>query len=164
VDGAEELAAGKDRLLPEDTRNERMCQPVFHSIIERKRGNAIKAVDLLLPAEQYEQGVATDIPYELGQAYLAAGQHAKAAAEFRKILSHRGWDEWEVFAPLAQLGLARAYVMQGDHEKSRKAYDDFFTTWKDADPDVPILRQAKAEYKKLVVTVASATSKSEKRQ
>ena len=89
-------------------------------------------------------------------AYLAAGECTKAAAEFEKIIGHRGWDEWEVFAPLAQLGLARAYAMQGDRENSRKAYDDFFTTWKDADPDIPILRQAKAEYKRLSATTPPA--------
>jgi eukaryotic-like serine/threonine-protein kinase len=160
----EQLALRKDQLLPEDTRNQKMCQPLFHSLIERKRGNAVKAVDLLAPAEQYEQGAATDIPYELAQAYLEAGQHAKAAAEFQKILGHRGWDEWEIFAPLSQLGLAQAYAKQRDFENSRKAYDDFFTIWKDANPDVPILRQAKAEYKKLTAAALAAVSASGTRQ
>jgi DNA-binding winged helix-turn-helix (wHTH) protein/tetratricopeptide (TPR) repeat protein len=160
--GATEMAERKDRLLPEDTRNQKMCQPEFHSIIERMRGNAAGAVDLLLPAEQYEQAVATDIPYELAQAYLAAGQGAKAAAEFEKILDHYGWEDWELFAPLAQLGLARAYAMQGDRDNSRKAYDDFFTMWKDADPDIPILRQARAEYKKLTTTGSASISESGK--
>src|SRR5262249_42656864 len=73
---AEELAAKKDRLLPEDTRNQKMCQPEFHSIIERERGNAVKAVDLLAPVAQYEQN-SIDIPYERAQAYMAAGDHAK---------------------------------------------------------------------------------------
>ena len=67
-----------------------------------------------------------------------------------------------MFAPLAQLGLARAYAMQGDRENSRKAYNDFFTTWKDADPDIPILRQAKAEYKKLTATAAAASASRKK--
>lgn len=150
--GAAALAQRKDQLLPEDTRNQKMCQPVFHSIIERESGNAAKAVDLLLPAEQYEQAVATDIPYELALAYLASGQSGKAAGEFEKILDHRGWEEWEVFAPLAQLGLARAYAMQGERDESRKAYDEFFVTWKGADPEIPILRQAKSEYRKLKAT------------
>ena len=124
-----------------------MCLPEIRSIVERDRGNALKAADLLAPAMQYEQGTATDIPYERAQAYLAAGEGDKAAVEFEKLIDHRGWVEWELFAPLAQLGLARAYAMQGNREDSHKAYDDFFTTWKDADPDIPILRQAKAEYK-----------------
>jgi tetratricopeptide (TPR) repeat protein len=146
---AEALAEEKDRLLPDDTRNQKMCLPEIRSIVERERGNAVKAADLLAPAMQYEQGTATDIPYERAQAYLAAGEGAKAAPEFEKIIDHRGWVDWELFAPLAQLGLARAYAMQGNHEDSHKAYDDFFTTWRDADPDIPILKQAKAEYAKL---------------
>jgi predicted Zn-dependent protease len=128
-----------------------MCLPEMRSIIERKRGNTVKAVELLAPVLQYEQG-ASEIPYNRATAYLATRESRKAAAEFEKIIGYRGWDEWEIFTPLAQLGLARAYAMQGDREKSRKAYDDFFTTWKDADPDIPILRQAKAEYKKLSAT------------
>jgi len=145
---AEALAAKKDRLLPEDTRNQRICLPLMRSIIERERGNAVKAVDLLVPVSQYEQG-APDILYHRAKAYLAAGEHAKAAAEFEEVIGHRGWAAWELFAPLAQLGLARAYAMQGDRENSRKAYNDFFTTWKDADLGIPILREAKAEYAKL---------------
>ena len=86
---------------------------------------------------------------------MAAERYSNAAADFQTLLTHRGWPEWELFAPLAQLGLARAYAMQGDRENSRKAYDDFFTTWKDADPDIPILRQAKAEYKKLIATASA---------
>jgi DNA-binding winged helix-turn-helix (wHTH) protein/tetratricopeptide (TPR) repeat protein len=153
---AETLAVRRDRLLPEDTRNQRMCLPLIRSIIEREKGNAVKAVDLLAPVMQYEQS-STDIPYERARAYLAAREHAKAAAEFEKVIDNRGWFEAEVFAPLAQLGLARAYAMEGDRAKSRKAYDDFFTTWKDADPDIPILRQAKAEYKKLTATGSAGT-------
>jgi hypothetical protein len=66
-----------------------------------------------------------------------------------------------VFAPLAQLGLARAYAMQGDRENSPKAYDDFFTTWKDADP-IPFFRQAKGEYKTLTASASAAASASGK--
>jgi tetratricopeptide (TPR) repeat protein len=152
---AEDIAIRKDRLLPEDTRNQRMCEPEFHSIIERERGNPLKAVELLAPVLQYEQDEA-DLPYEGARAYLSAGEHAKAEAEFAKLLSHRGWREWEVFAPLSQLGLARAYAMKGDREKGRKAYEEFFTTWRDADPDIPILRQAKDEYKKITASASGA--------
>jgi len=163
VTQAEALAAKLDRLRPEDTLNQEVHLPLIRSIIERQRGNAVKAVDLLAPVTQYEQGK-SDVPYYRARAYFAAGEHAKAAAEFEKLIGHRGWLEWEVFAPLAQLGLARAYAMQGDREKSRKAYDDFFTTWKDADPDTPTLRQAKAEYKKLTATASVAASASGKEQ
>jgi predicted Zn-dependent protease len=105
-----------------------------------------------------------DVDYQLAQAYLAAGDPAKAAAGLEKLLSQRAAGWWQVYAPLAQLGLGRAYAMQGDREKSRKAYDDFFTTWKDADPNIPILRRAKVEYKKLTATSSAATSASYREQ
>ena len=162
VTQAEALAARMDRLRPEDTENQKVVLPLIRSIIERKRGNSVKAVDLLAPVAQYEQGC-WQAPYHRAQAYLAAGEHAKAAAELQALIGHRGWPDWEVFAPLAQLGLARAYAMQGDRENSRKAYDDFFTTWKDADLDIPILRQAKAEYKKLAAASAAASASGQKR-
>jgi eukaryotic-like serine/threonine-protein kinase len=144
---AEALAAKLDRMGPEDTIEQKVLLPLIRSIIERQRGNAVKAVDMLDQAEPYDFTI--DVPYRRSQAYLAAGEHAKATVEFERIIDHRGGGWWAVYAPLAQLGLARAYAMQGNREKSRKAYDDFFTTWKDADSDIPILRQAKAEYAKL---------------
>ncbi len=156
---AEVLATKLDLLFPEDTLQQEILLPVIRSIIERKRGNAVKAVDLLAPVTQYPNVV---VFYHRAQAYSAAGEHAKAAADFEKVIGHRGWPEWEVFAPLAQLGLARAYAMQGDRENSRKAYEDFFTTWKDADPSIPILRQAKAEYKKLTAAASATASASAK--
>jgi eukaryotic-like serine/threonine-protein kinase len=152
---AETVAAKLDQQFPEDTLNQKIYLPLIRSIIERQRGNAVKAVDLLAPVTQYPNIV---VSYNRALAYLAAGEHAEAVAEFENVIAHRGWPEWEVFAPLAQLGLARAYAMQGNHEESRKAYDEFFTTWKNADPDIPILRQAKAEYKKLSATAANASS------
>jgi DNA-binding winged helix-turn-helix (wHTH) protein/tetratricopeptide (TPR) repeat protein len=154
VTQAEALEAKLDRLVPENTCFQKVHLPLIRSVIERERGDAAKAVDSLAPVMQYEQ-TTIEIPYQRAQAYLAAKEPAKAAAEFEKVIVHRGWPEWELFAPLAQLGLARAYAMQGDGENSRKAYDDFFTTWKDADADTPILHQAKAEYKKLTVTASA---------
>jgi DNA-binding winged helix-turn-helix (wHTH) protein/tetratricopeptide (TPR) repeat protein len=121
---AEGLAAKLDRIGPEDTIEQKVHLPLIRSIIERQRGDAVKAADLLAQAEPYEQTM--DVPYRRAQAYLAAGEHAKAAAEFEKIIHHRGWGWWQVYVPLAQLGLARAYAMKGDRENSRKAYDDFF--------------------------------------
>jgi len=84
-----------------------------------------------------------------GQAYLAAHQGNEAAAEFQKILDHRGVVINEPIGALAHLGLARSYALQGDAAKARTAYQDFLTLWKDADPDIPILQQAQAEYAKL---------------
>src|SRR5262249_20690656 len=102
--------------------------------------------------------------YNRAEAYLAASQYANAATDFETVISHRGWPEWEVFAPLAQLGLAQTYAKQGDRENSRKAYDAFFVTWKDADPDIPILRQAKVEYQKLTGTLSADPSTFGKKQ
>ena len=150
---AEALAEKLDRLFPEDTFQQEVLLPVIRSTIERERGNVAKAVDLLAPVTQYPNVV---VFFHRAQDYSAAGERDKAAADFEKLIGHRGWPEWEVFAPLAQLGLARVYAMQGDRENSRKAYNEFFTTWKDADPDIPIFRQAKTEYKKLTATGLAA--------
>jgi tetratricopeptide (TPR) repeat protein len=84
-----------------------------------------------------------------GEAYLAARQGSEAAAEFQKILDHRGIVLFEPIGALAHLGLARAYALQGDAVKARGAYQDFLALWKEADTDVPILLAAKAEYAKL---------------
>jgi tetratricopeptide (TPR) repeat protein len=84
-----------------------------------------------------------------GESYLAAYQGREAAAEFQKILDHRGIVLNEPIGALAHLQLGRAYALQGDIPKARSAYQDFLTLWKDADPDIPILLQAKAEFTKL---------------
>jgi len=159
VSQAEAIATKLDQLRPEDTLNHKICLPLVRSIIERNRGNGAKAVELLVPVKQYEQGD-SQVLYHRGRAYLAAGEHAKAAAEFESLIVHRGWTGWEVFSPLAHLGRARAYAMQEDRENSRKAYDEFFTTWKYADSTIPVLRQAKAEYAKLAFTSPTAASAS----
>jgi tetratricopeptide (TPR) repeat protein len=130
--------------------------PLIRSIIERERGNPAKAADLLAQAEPYHYTL--DIPYQRGLAYLAAADPAKAAAEFEKLIVHRGSNWWVVYAPLTQLGMARAYAMQGDRDKSRKTYDEFFTTWKDADPKIPLVGQAKTEYKKLSPATSSSSA------
>jgi len=87
--------------------------------------------------------------YVRGEAFLAAHRGREAAAEFQKILDHRGIVLNEPIGALAHLQLGRAYAMEGDTAKSRAAYQDFLKLWKDADPDIPILIQAKAEYAKL---------------
>ena len=84
-----------------------------------------------------------------GEAYLAVRQGSKAAAEFQKILDHRGLVLNQPIGALAHLGLGRAYVLQGDIPKAKAAYQDFLTLWKDADLDIPVLQQTKAEYAKL---------------
>jgi hypothetical protein len=87
--------------------------------------------------------------YLRGEAYLAAGSGSQAAAEFQKILSHRGIVLNEPIGALAHLGLGRAYALSGDQAKARAAYQDFLSLWKDGDSDIPIFKQAKAEFSKL---------------
>jgi DNA-binding winged helix-turn-helix (wHTH) protein/tetratricopeptide (TPR) repeat protein len=159
VTQAEALAAKLDERFPEDTFQQKVLLPIARSIIECEQGNAVKAVGLLVPVTQYPNAA---VSYHRAQAYLAAGEYGEAVADFNVVIGHRGWPEWELFSPLAQLGLARAYAMQGDGDLSRKAYDVFFTTWKDADPDIPILVQAKAEYKKLTTIPSAVISASAK--
>jgi hypothetical protein len=111
-----------------------------------------KAIEALEAAAPYELGYATQTMnfclypiYVRGEAYLAARQGTAAAAEFQKIIDHPGLAVNEPIGALAHLQLARAYVLQGDTGKARAAYQDFLALWKDADPDLPILKQAKAE-------------------
>jgi tetratricopeptide (TPR) repeat protein len=87
--------------------------------------------------------------YLRGQAYLRRGAGAEAAAEFQKILDHRGVDPTSPLHALSHLGLGRAWVLAADLGKARRAYQDFLALWKDADSDLPIFQQAKAEYAKL---------------
>jgi tetratricopeptide (TPR) repeat protein len=149
-----EILAGKlDQQFPEDTSQQQVFLPVVRSVIERNRGNGKKAADLLAPVTQFPNGL---VYLHRGQAFFAAGDYATAAADFEKVISHRGWPQWEVFSPLAQLGLARSYAMQHDRDNSKKAYEEFFATWKNADPNVPLLVQAKTEYKKLTPVTSAA--------
>ncbi|HEV8384036.1 MAG TPA: hypothetical protein VGQ11_04125, partial [Candidatus Acidoferrales bacterium] len=117
-------------------------------VIELYRGNAAKAVELLEPARQYDRG-ALGIIYERGDAYLKLKKGAEAAAEYQKILDRRGLAALDTVFPLAHLGMARAAALTGDTSKAKKYYQDFFAFWKDADPDIPLLLTAKAEYAKL---------------
>jgi eukaryotic-like serine/threonine-protein kinase len=87
--------------------------------------------------------------YLRGESYLAAKDGSAAITEFQKILDHSGVVGNEPIGPLAHLGLGRAYALSGDSAKAKTAYQDFFALWKNADPDVPILKEAKAEYAKL---------------
>jgi ATP/maltotriose-dependent transcriptional regulator MalT len=87
--------------------------------------------------------------YIRAQAYLDLHQGAEAGQEFEKILRHRGLAAADPVGALAQLGLARSYALQGDTAKAKAVYQDFLTLWKQADPEIPILKQAKAEYAKL---------------
>jgi eukaryotic-like serine/threonine-protein kinase len=131
--------------FPQGTLIQNQRIPVLRSMIER---DPAKAVEDLEPARPTELNALGPI-YQRGLAYLRWGRGAEAAAEFQKVLAHRTIFPESLVHPLSQLGLARAYVLQGDTAKAREAYQDFLALWKDADPDVPVLQQAKAEYAKL---------------
>lgn len=108
----------------------------------------------LVPAGTTPQELPFMVPvYIRGQACLAAHQGADAAAQFQMILSHPSFVLNSITSALARLGLGRAYAMQGDTAKAKAAYQDFLGLWKDADPDIPVLKQAKAEYAKLQASV-----------
>jgi serine/threonine protein kinase len=131
--------------------------PTLRAKLAVNRENPSEAIEALHITTPYELGLATVGPLNLalypvfvrGEAYLAAHQGNEAAAEFQKILDHRGIVLNEPVGALAHLGLARAYAVQGDTTKAKAAYQEFLALWKDADTDVPILKQAKAEYAKL---------------
>jgi len=125
--------------------------PELRGAIEFKRDNPTRALNLLAPLTTYDAGW-YDLymfAYVRGEAYLLAHRGAEAAAEFQKIIDHRGIVSNYPWGAVARLELARAYALQGDTTKACSAYQDFFTLWKDADPDIPILKQAKLEYAKL---------------
>jgi serine/threonine protein kinase/Tfp pilus assembly protein PilF len=125
--------------------------PELRACIEIRKGNPARAIDFLAAVKRYEAGWIDKYmaAYLRGQAYLAARRGGEAAVEFQKILDHRGVVLDSIIGALAHVGLARAYVLQGDVPRARAAYEDFFNLWKDADKDVPILVAAKSEYSKL---------------
>ncbi len=144
--------------FPEDTVVRFNYLPTLHAKLAHSRGNASGVIDSLRVSTPYELGQTTSSTYGWtalypvfvrGEAYLTEHQGAKAAAEFQKILDHPGVAVNEPIGALAHLQLGRAYAMQGDTAKARAKYQDFLTLWKDADSDVPILKQAKAEHAKL---------------
>jgi serine/threonine protein kinase/predicted Zn-dependent protease len=124
--------------------------PELAAVIEINRRNPTRAIELLEPVKRYEQGWIDSYwaAYLRGQAYLAAGQGTEAAQEFQKVIDHRGLVQNALYGALAPLGLARSYALQGDAAKARAAYKNFFTLWNGADPDIPLLHQAKSEYAK----------------
>ncbi len=154
--GAEKLTAELDKTFPLDTMVQRYWLPTIRAAVALQRKDPNRAIELLGVASTIELSSATgDLtvflcpPYLRGEAYLMLHDGNRAAAEFQKFIDHRGVVMNFPWGGLARLGLARAYAMQGDTAKARAAYQDFFTLWKDADPDLPILKQVKAEYAKL---------------
>ena len=158
VDRAQTLAAGLARDFPDDTLVRLNFLPTDgREDIALTRRDSAKAIELLkiaAPVELGRPGDASLTPalyplYVRGEAYRAAGQGSEAAAAFQKILDQPGVVLYEPIGALARLGLGRALDLQGDPVKARAAYDAFLELWRDANPDIPVLRQARAEYTRL---------------
>jgi tetratricopeptide (TPR) repeat protein len=154
--GAEKLAAKLDKTYPLSTLVQRNWLPTIRAAVALERKDANKAIELLKEASAIELGQSTSAltiflcpVYVRGEAYLMLHDGKAAAEEFQKFIEHRGIVTNFPWGALARLQLARAYAIQGDNVKSKAAYQDFLTLWKDADPDIPILKDAKAEYAKL---------------
>jgi hypothetical protein len=151
---AEAQSAALDKQYPSDTFMQHYWLPTIRAQIDLRQREPLKAVQALQAAVSFELAtptfsVATLYPaYVRGEAYLAAGDGLRAIPEFQKFVDHKGAVLNFPLATLARLGLARAYARVGDAAKASSAYSDFLTLWKDADPDIPALKQAKAEYAK----------------
>jgi len=150
---AQALADDLAKRFPEDTVVQFNYLPTIHAQLALRRNDASKAIEILQNTTPYDLGIpATNFNYVnlfpiyvRGQAYLAGRRASGAAAEFQKILDHRSVVN-EPIGALAHLQIGRAYGMQGDVTEARAAYHAFLALWKHADPDIPILKQAKAEY------------------
>jgi len=127
--------------------------PTVYAVIALQNGNPQKAVEILDPVRSLDLSTGDfgnmEPAYIRGLAYLKLGDGDNAATEFQKVMDHPGIVQNFVIGALAHLQLARAYEMSGKHEEARTQYQDFLALWKDADPDTPVLKQAKAEYAKL---------------
>jgi tetratricopeptide (TPR) repeat protein len=151
---AHRLADDLVKRFPEDTLVQFNYLPTIRALVFLVQNAPAKAIEELRVAAPYELG---GLPPELSlmpvyvraQSYLVAHDAGTAAAEFQKILDHRGIVLTGAIGALAHLGLGRAYRLAGDNARARTAYEDFFALWKDADPDITILRDAKSESVKL---------------
>lgn len=152
---AEKLAAELETTFPLDTLVQRYWLPTIRAGLALERKDPNHAIEFLKAASQVELGAPTNFSvilcpvYLRGETYLVLRDGNRAAAEFQKFIAHRGLVGDFPWGALARLGLARAYALQGDVAKARPAYQNFLTLWKDADPDIPILRQANEEYAQL---------------
>jgi tetratricopeptide (TPR) repeat protein len=156
---AQSLTDELNKRFPDATTVQFDYLPTVRAKLALNRGNPSEALEMLRAALPYELGQTTfsgeyawNGLYPVlvrGEAYLAARQGSKAAAEFQKILDHRGIVWNSPIGALAHLQLGRAFAMEGDTANARAAYNNFLTLWKDADPNIPVLKQAKAEFAKL---------------
>ena len=158
-DESQKLADDLAKRFPEDTSVQFSYLPTVRGVLELNHGDAQRAIEALQRAAPYELGTPRSClqgffgalypVYVRGEAYLAEHKGAEAAAEFQKILDHRGTVVSDPISALANLQLARAYVSIGDKVKAKVAYQEFLRDWKEGDPDIPVLKQAKAEYDNL---------------
>jgi serine/threonine protein kinase/tetratricopeptide (TPR) repeat protein len=157
---SEALAGGLEKRFPEDTFVKFTYIPVLRALAALERGKPAEAVERLHTAVRYELAVnglnfshfylgGLHSAYVRGEAFTATHRYAEAAAEFQKILDHRGIVGLDPIGALAHLQLGRTYALSGDKAKAKAGYEAFLALWKDADPDIPILKSAKAESKKL---------------
>jgi len=156
---AQALADDLERKFPEDTSVKFSYLPTLRAVLALNQHEPSKAIEVLESAAPYELGTprsnlqgflgALYPVYVRGQAYLSAHQGTEATAEFQKVLDHRGIVVSDPVGALARLQLARAFALSGETAKAKTAYQDFFTLWKDADLDIPVLKQAKVEYAQL---------------
>jgi len=154
VSRAETIAAELKQRFPDATLLNNVWLPTIRAKTALSRGDPAQAIKLLEVALPYDLSQTPPLPflyfaYVRGKAYLQAQRAEAAAQEFQKILDHKGVTGASPVSSLARLGLARARAMSGDTSAARTAYQDFFALWKDADPDLPLLKQAKVEYAKL---------------
>jgi eukaryotic-like serine/threonine-protein kinase len=150
---AQKLADDLAKESPSNTVLNRYTLPVIRAVLSLEHNQPEQAISQTDSAVAYEFASDRNVLSYLvmasrGEAFLRAQDGTKAAAEYQTILDHRGADPTNILYPLAHLGLARAYALQGDTAKAKTAYQDFFGAWKDADPDLPVLKQARAEYTK----------------
>jgi tetratricopeptide (TPR) repeat protein len=155
--GAEKAADKLNKKWPVDTVVQRYLLPMSRAAIALANMKADRAVELLSEMTPYElsggygwqSGLNLDQVYIHGLAFLMQRNGSAAVAEFQKIIDHPGIVQEDAIGALAHLQLGRAYVLQGDTARARAAYQDFLALWKDGDPEIPILQQAKAEYARL---------------
>jgi tetratricopeptide (TPR) repeat protein len=151
---AQKLVGELKRDFPDDTAIKYLSTTRTQALVLAHQKKYAEAIAALEPARKYELGfafyTAAFYPaYTRGQIYLEMKDGKSAAAEFQKILDHRPMYSPSELISLSKLGLGRAYVLQGENAKAKVAYQDFFAAWKDADPGIPVMAAAKAEYGKL---------------
>jgi ATP/maltotriose-dependent transcriptional regulator MalT len=155
---AEALSQRLDKQWPQGTFVQKYWLPLIRAEIDMGKGQPSKAVEdlnIVTPPLEFGDPAAMSIatlypPYARGQAYLATGDGQRAASEFQMLIEHKGLTVNYPLGALARAGLARAYARTGDARKTHQAYQVFFDLWKDGDPDIPLLKEAKAESAKLM--------------